>query len=266
MLSRGVLIGRAVGAVATWLAALTVLTLIFETSAGDGWTAAALLTTVVTNSSLLLPFAAFAGGLILARPIDLGWTMRLRTAVLLGVVCAAFTYVTYAVGSPLAEYWAAGLRGTPLEVNYPFGPRTPVGTYEHLRFVLDNPSEVLSLNVRRPSEIPPNYLVHGLIEPVIFSIFAILNTVLGLMAGEATREMQRASRRHARWAIGLGSAFTFFAAYVVADEVVRASTTVNPLLLDPLALLAPGAALVILSSVMAHRGSRSRRHWATRDQ
>lgn len=174
------------------------------------WLAAA-----TRDGALILPFALFAAGVVLAR--QLGRSRRLfRVAAIVGISIGAVSYVLAAwVGPVLTHRLLDGLG--PEEVDSSgFRPRTPMGIARNLRFVEANPPEEYSLSITTPQLYPPNLLRWELHAPVAMSAFGLLNVLLGMLSAALTVDLTRGRRRNACLAIGLVGGVAFFACVVMA--------------------------------------------------
>ncbi len=209
----------ALKAAALWALGLVVVIVVFHTIAvaqPQPWSGQMWLAYVAGRLGIVLPFAAFAGGVaIWERNPAAG---RTRVAVLAGLVIGLASYASSEVVSPLADY--AALAGEPdLAEIRPFGPRTPAGKLRQLRFVEANPPEQYRMGDM--TRTPPNGIRLLLHLPLVAVAFSVLNSVLGLQAARLTTALRTPSRRNGRLAIGLAGGLAFFGAVFVAGQPGR---------------------------------------------
>jgi len=225
------------GALLTIAAAHRVGTYLLQ---GGSWRPGNLVWEVPTWLGLVLPFAAFAGGLSVFRAFSL------RSAITYAVPIAVIAYLLMAYAAPVALYRVQNSRGVDVSAQNPFGPPTP-SAWKALRTQVraDPPSE-FSYDVDRPFEFPPGWVTYRIHSPVVFGLFAILAALLGLQAGFLTSGLSPPARRNARWAIGLLSAVAFFLAEAAGGEWVRSDPLHSGILGAWIPLVLPLAELAIL--------------------
>ena len=162
----------------------------------------------VDDTSFVLPFAAFAGGVALKS--TLGYSRRaFRAAVAVGVVTSSVSYSLGAWVAPTIEHSDLARFGAATADVRKFGPRTPVGVLRNLRSVEANPPDEYSLQAGAPERIPPNILRWELYLPASLAVFGLINVLLGVLAAELTVDLKRGQRRNALLAMGIlgGAAF-----------------------------------------------------------
>ena len=173
---------------------------------------------VTEDTALVLPFLLFAAGVALVRV--LGDSHRLvRTAVAVGISVGA---VAYALGAWVApqvhDRFLATLEPETVDLRR-FGPRTPTGVLDNLRFVEATPPEEYSLSVSAPHRFPPNVLRWELHGPPAMAVFGIINVLLGVLAAKLTVDLSRRAQRNSRLAMGVIGGIAFFGCLVVASPV-----------------------------------------------
>lgn len=173
---------------------------------------------VTEDAALALPFLIFAGGVALVGV--LGHSRRLvRTAVAVGISVGA---VSYALGAWVApevhSRFLAALDPETVDLQR-FGPRTPTGILENLRFVEADPPVEYTLSVSAPQRFPPNVLRWELHRPPAIAAFAVVNVFLGVLAAILTLDFSRRAQRNARLAIGVFGGIAFFACLAAASPV-----------------------------------------------
>lgn len=164
---------------------------------------------VANSTALVLPFLLFPAGVALAKV--LGHSRRaFRTAIGVGVLVGACTYVLDAWVEPTMYYHALAGQGTETDHVEKFGPDTPVGIARNLRYVEANPPEQYHLSVEWPERHPPNVLRWTLHQPVAMAVFGLTNVMLGMLAAQLTVGFRSPIRRNTLFAIGAGSGIAFF--------------------------------------------------------
>jgi hypothetical protein len=178
------------------------------------------LATLCASAGLLLPFIAFCGG---STAYTRGQSRRKQARVVLPGACAIAigSYSMLGVAFPLIDYQVARERYEDVETRRPFGPETTAGLARHRTFIIANPTGEVSFSLDRPLAQPPNWLAHRMQVPFMIAAFAVLNTLIGLHAGDVTSGLSPPSRRHARWALGLVTAVGFWAATLIGGDWVR---------------------------------------------
>ena len=210
------------------------------------WSAWHWLSYVSGQAGLIIPFAAFAGGIALTRT----QRPRNRLAWVVGLLAAITAYTMSEFVSPLADYAAVAPHGEVVE-SRPFGPRTPFGTLRQLSFVEANPPEEYTLG--DSARTPPNRVRLLLHMPLALSAFALLNTLLGLLTAGLTSTLPPPSRRNARFAIGLAGGLAYFTAIYFACHPDRDWLNVSGVLAAWLPLVVPLVQVVAFTGVIRHR-------------
>ena len=173
---------------------------------------------VTEDAALALPFLVFAGGVALVRV--LGDSRRLvRTAVVIGIAAGTVSYALGAWAAPeVHSRFLAALDAETVDLRR-FGPRTPTGILENLRFVEATAPEEYTLNVSAPHRFPPNVLRWELHSPPAMAVFGVINVLLGVLAAKLTLDLSRRAQRNARLAIGVFGGIGFFACLAAASPV-----------------------------------------------
>ena len=232
-----------------WTGVLVCVVVVFHTLAvaqPRPWSAWHWLSHVSGVAGLIIPFAAFAGGIALTRT----QRPRNRLAWVVGLLAAITAYTMSEFVSPLADHAAVAPHGEVVE-SRPFGPRTPLGTLRQLSFVEANPPEVYTLG--DSARTPPNRVRLLLHMPLALSAFALLNTLLGLLTAGLTSTLPPPSRRNARLAIGLASGLAYFTAIYFACHPDRDWLNVSGVLAAWLPLVVPLVQVVAFTGVIRHR-------------
>ena len=207
---------------------------------------------LVSNVGAVLPFAAVAGGLRLARRPG----RQAQAAAVAGLVVGASTYLLTALATPLAEYaslmWGEGeWRRTIVEA---FGIQTPNGILRNLRYVLENPPSEYSLSTEHPDRAYPNRLLLFLYLPVATGAIGLLNTFVGLLLGRATASMGVRAQRRTRWSVGLAGATLLVAVIVLSQGPHRDWANVSGIAAAWTPVLIPVGELAVLAWVVRRRG------------
>jgi len=242
---------RALKAAIVWALGLVAAIVVFVTVAVDqtqpwsGWTWLAYLASML---GLMLPFAAFAGGVaIRGRNAAAG---SIATAALAGLVIGLASYPLSEVVRPLADY-AALADESDLADMRPFGPSTPAGKLRQLRFVEANPPE--QYRVGHVTRTPPNRVRFLLHIPLALAVFSVLNCMLGLYASRLTATLRAASRRNGCLAIGLAGGLGFFAAAFAASHPNRDWVAVSGVAAAWLPLAVPLLEAMVLGVIVRYR-------------
>ena len=233
-----------------WTGVLVCMIVVFHTLAvaqPRPWSGWDWLSHVSARAGLIIPFAAFASGIVLVHK----WRHRTRLAWAAGLLAAITSYTLSDVVSPLADYAEFASAEEAAETR-PFGPRTPLGTLRQLRFVEANPPSGSSLR-RDNASMPPNRVRLLLHRPLALSVFALLNMLLGLLTADLTRALPPPARRNARFAIGLGSGLAYFTAVYLAAHHDRDWLNVSGVLAAWLPLAVPLVQAVVFTGVIRHR-------------
>lgn len=243
------------GTVAAWTAGLVALAVVRHGFAGllegDWWRWLQALYFLPGWIGLLLPFAAFAGGVAGHSSLsvrDLVW----RAASLV-----AISYLMLAFLAGIASYSEQARWGTDVEAVFPFGPRTPRGLLAHMEAIEADPPDAFSFRASQPLALPPNWLTYLLQSSAAAAAFAMLSALIGFWGAMVTTGLSPPNRRNARWALGLGSGILFFAAVVAGSEWVRSSPENSGLLGAWLPLLVPLTELALLIWVSRARPAPS---------
>ncbi len=173
---------------------------------------------VTNGTALVLPFLLFPAGVALAKA--LGHSRRaFRTAIGVGVLVAACTYVLDAWVEPVVYHHALAAQGTETAHVEKFGLDTPVGIARNLRYVEANPPQQYHLSVERPEQHPPNVLRWLLHQPVAMAAFGLTNVMLGMLAAQLTVGFRSPIRRNTLFAIGAGSGIAFFLLLIATSPI-----------------------------------------------
>ena len=173
---------------------------------------------VANSTALVLPFLLFPAGVALAKA--LGHSRRaFRTAIGVGLLVGACTYVLDAWVEPVVYYHALAGQGTETAHVEKFGLDTPVGIVRNLRYVEANPPEHYHLSVERPEQHPPNVLRWFLHQPVAMAVFGLTNVMLGMLAAQLTVGFRSPIRRNTLFAIGVGSGVAFFLLLIATSPI-----------------------------------------------
>lgn len=256
---RGRSVGLVLGATARWCLGLAAVATGFQL-----WTSASariagpwrLAEAAASSVGLLLPIAAFAGGLAAAR-LAVKAAERARVARIGGAVASVLAYLLLAYAAPVTEMRYDEAIGLATDARYPFGARTPGGLADMLHHVREHPPEQYGFSTDRPLEVPPNWIRYGIHLPAVLALFALVNTLLGVVVGELTAGLAPPRRRHTRWAVGLGVALGFFLASNVAGAWIRGSPERSVLATAWLPLLLP---MLVLAAAYALRRRRRALH------
>lgn len=176
------------------------------------------LRSVVDLIGLAIPFALFAGGVALSAVLPRSRHL-VRVAVVSGIALSALSYLLTAWVEPVVHYryLISSESGTAARVE--FGPQTPPGVLQNLRFVEENPLQEYSLSVDAPREHPPNVLRWILHRPAALAVFGLVNVFLGLLSAQLTAGLRRGACRNIRVAIGVVGGIAFFACVSIASPV-----------------------------------------------
>jgi len=196
--------------------------------------------------ALILPFALFPAGVVLAR--KLGRSRRLfRAAATVGILMSVASYVLGAWVKPVMEDRWLG----PIEelAALGFTPATPLATARLLRLVEANHPEEYSLRIDAPRQWPPNVLRWELHTPVAWAAFGLINVLLGTLTAALTADLTRGRRRNACLGIGFVGAVAFLACVYGAAPALaflRGGTMLPAIVAawGPLAVPAAGALLL----------------------
>ena len=173
---------------------------------------------VTEDTALVLPFLTFAAGVALVRVL---WDPRrlIRTAVGVGISAGAVSYALGAWVAPEVHNRLLANLGVETTDIRRFGPRTPPGVLENLRFVEGNPPDEYTLSVSAPHRFPPNVLRWELHGPAAMAVFGVINVLLGVLAARLTVDLNRRAQRNSRLAIGVIGGIAFFGCLVLASPV-----------------------------------------------
>ena len=174
--------------------------------------------TTTDDLALILPFLLFAGGVALASAVK-NFRLLVRIAVPLALFFALASYCLAAWVSPiLRDHHLAASPAVSVEARR-FGPQTPYGLLENLRYVEANPPDEYSLSTEALDRTPPNVLRWHLHSPLAQAVFGLLNFLLGLLSARLTANLPRGSRRNARLAIGVVGGLAYFGCLVAASPI-----------------------------------------------
>ena len=232
-----------------WTGVLVCVVVVFQTLAvaqPRPWSTWHWLSYVSGVAGLIIPFAAFAGGIALARQRR----HRIRVTWVAGLLTAITAYALSEFVSPLADFAAYAPNGEVVET-HPFGPRTPLGRLRQLSFAEANPPREYTLG--DPARTPPNRVRLLLHLPLAMGAFALLNTLLGLLTADLTRALPPPARRNARFAVGLAGGLAYFVALYFACHPDRDWLNVSGVLAAWLPLAVPLVQAVVLTAVIRHR-------------
>ncbi len=196
---------------------------------------------------LLLPFAAFAGGLRVCR------TSGPPSVLVRAGALAALCYGLLAYVLPVARYWAESPSGSAVEARAPSGAETPEGLKARRAYVVEHPPDHYGFSTDDPLVRPPNWLTYLLHLPGLLAVFSLLSAHLGWTVGLLTGSLPPAPRANARLWVGVGSAVGFMALVAGAGSWVREDPANSGLLAAWGPLLLPGAELAVLSALVRYR-------------
>ncbi len=185
---------------------------------------------------LAFPFVAFAGGIAVAQANE-GAVVRALVATTLGLGGLAYGAGAFLV--PVAEWRADAAVGLDIELRYPFGPHTPSAILARRAEVVGVQPADRSFSVDSPLLRPANWLLYTVHLPVAFTLFGLVNALLGLVAGWWTTGLSPPKRRNTRWGLGLGSALVFYLLSTGGAAWVRSDPTHSALLGAWLPLVPP---------------------------
>ncbi len=231
------------------LLALTVLYRVLTGAALDRTGAAWQIVHLLANGTgLLLPFAAFAGGVATHA------VLRARGVALRAGLLVLASWALMAFLSPLAQYrsWvSAGMDGA---ARFPMGVETPFALAALRSSVVSHPPAEYSFSVERPFQAPPNWLTYLIHSPAAIACFALLAALLGWACARLTLHLPPPPRENALWALGVASSVAFMAAVTAAGEWVRLHPS-NPAVLAAWGpLLVPLVELGLLAAVLRRWG------------
>ncbi len=169
-----------------------------------------LLSIAVSGLGLFLPFCAFASGVA-------AYAAKTRAVVTLGaaLTIALVSFVCLAYLGPLADYRHERLLGFDMEARSPFGPDTPAGLLQRLRYARANPPANPSLSVEAGLDLPAQWIERMLHTQFSWPLLAIVSALLGYLVASVTSGLSPPGRRHARWAFGVLSGLTYMVPAVV---------------------------------------------------
>lgn len=208
-----------------------------------------------SDIAFILPFLAFAGGVALKD--TLGYSRRvIRAGLVFGIVVGTLCYSLGAWVAPVVDHLnLAGVAAKTADARS-FGPRTPRGILDNLRFVEANPPDEYSLRLGNPERSPPNILRWELHLPLAIAVFGLVNVFLGVLSAELTIDLKRGRRRNALMAIGLAVAILFQGFQVVIAPIApftAAGTLRSGTLAAWLPLVGPLAGCVLLTYLVRSR-------------
>lgn len=209
---------------------------------------------VAMDLGFVLPFTTFAAGIrhhCVPRRTSRG------AAIGAGIVAGSTTYFLWALAGPLAEHAAVAREDRIDAASSPFGADTPAGILRNIRYVEANPPEDgnYSLSIDQPERAPPEWLRLLLHMPIVLAVFAVINTVIGLLIAQLTSGLPPPVRRNARLGAAVAGGVAFFAVVASAGSYARDWTETSGVLAawGPLALpLAEAFALWAWVRVRSH--------------
>lgn len=168
---------------------------------------------------VLLPFAAFAGGLTASVEVPA------RQVAAYAIPVAALAYLLMAYVVPIAQHEVR--RDQPAEVapDIQIGPKTPSAQREFRNRNEANPPAEFSFSTDDPSSLPPRWITHLIQSKMVMALFALFAALIGQQVGVLTGGRSPPSRRNARWALGLLTAALFFVAQAALSEWLKADLT-----------------------------------------
>lgn len=172
----------------------------------------------VDRIGFILPFALFAAGVALGR-VRAQSRHLARMVLAIGFVFGSLSYVLTAWVEPELHHAYLATRRPETAERTRFGPGTPTGILQNLRFVEANPPEEYSTSVDSPHRRPPDVLRWALHRPVSWAVFSLINLLLGMLAAQLTATLRRQSRRNARIAIGVLGGIAFFVCMGLASPI-----------------------------------------------
>ena len=241
--------------VLVWTGALVCIVVAFRVVAWSvprPWSGWDWISFVAGGAGLLLPFAAFAGGVGLHQVRE----RRGVIGVAAGLIVGATTYLVLAFISPLADH-AADAGQPDLVESRRFGASTPIGLLRNIRYTEANPPMEYSLSVDHPTRNPPNWLWKLLHLDMALAAVAMLNIFLGCAAAELTHGLSPPARRNARLAIGLVGALAYFAVLDVAGSSERDWANVSGVLAAWGPMAVPIAEALLLATIIRRRMTES---------
>jgi hypothetical protein len=217
---------------------------------GSPWEVANLFHQVPTWLGLILPYAAFAGG-ITASP-----EVPARQVAAYALPVAALAYLLMAYVAPIAKYEVE--RDMPAEAApyNRFGPQTPSAIWELRSLVEADPPREYSYSTDDPLLRPPSWLTHLIHSKIVLALFAILSALLGQRVGVLTVGRSPPARRNIRWALGLLTATLFFLAQVVGGVWIKSDPAHSGVLGSWICLVVPSIELLVLYRLSLRRQSR----------
>jgi hypothetical protein len=240
------------GWTAIWVVGLLLVNVIHQVSSGlldlGLWGPLEVLFLLPGWAGLLLPYAAFAGGLAAHG------TLPVPSVLKRGIVVAMVSYLLLAYGSPLAEYRIYASRETDLAALYPYGPTTPSALLAQRSAAEADPPERYSFRIDRPLEQPPNWLTYLFHSVMAIAFYAVFAALLGQLSGKLTTGLSPPNRRNARWAMGLAGAVGFFLAEAAAGEWVRADPMNSGVLGAWLPMIVPAVEAGLLVALARAQG------------
>jgi hypothetical protein len=244
---------RFFGVAGLWLLGLVALALLYQMATWPdqwgSWSPGEAALFLPGWLGLLLPAAAFAGGLAVAGvPASRGLALR-------GALLAVLTYGLLAYGDPVAEYhWLTSLRADAV-AQYPFGPYTPGGLSRARDAVRENPPEAYSFRSSRPLESPPNWWTYQIHSFLAVALFTFLAAFLGRETGLLTRAHPPPLQANARWGLGLVTVVAFFGAESLGQSWVQSDPENSGVVGGWIPLAVPLLELVILTTVVRKRAA-----------
>jgi hypothetical protein len=244
---------RFITATMTWAVLLVTLSvanqLIAGLGAGTSWGVAELAHQVPAWLGLLLPFAAFAGGLAVTMDVPAWRTGTYALPVL------ALAYLLTAFVAPFAEFRVDEAQGVEVAQDSRIGPDTPSAIRELRASARANPPPEFKFSTDDLSLLPPNWLTYLIHSKIVMALFAIFAGLLGQQVAFLTGGLSPPARRNARWALGLLTAILFFVAQFVGGEWIRSDPAHSGVVGSWICLIVPLVELGVLYRMAQRRGA-----------
>lgn len=245
---------RFIAATVTWTIILVTFTaanqLISGLGEGSSWEVIELGHQVPSWLGLLLPFAAFAGGLTVSAEMP-AWRVG---AYALPVVVLAYLLTAYV--APIARYEMGFDPGVQIAPDQSLGAATPPAMKELRTYIEANPPLEFSFSKDDLLLLPPNYVTYLIHSRLAMALFAILAGLLGQLVGFLTGSLSPPARRNARWALGLLTAILFFLAQAVGGEWVKSDPAHSAIIGSWICLIVPLAQLGVCYRMARRRRGR----------
>lgn len=214
---------RFIVATLTWTLILVTFTAAnqFITGLGEGstWEVVDLFHQFPGWVGVLLPFAAFAGGLTASAEV----TPPRVAGYALPVAALAYLLTAYVV--PIVRYEVDRDQPTELALESRIGPEIPSAMRELKNRNEANPPPEFSFSTDEPYNRAPRWITHQIQGKMVMALFALFAALIGQQVGVLTGGHSPPTRRNARWALGLLTATLFFAAQAAGGNWLRADLT-----------------------------------------